>query len=47
MSGNDFLDGVGEIFPQHEEYGRTVETNLVGLRDFTPGCVSSSSFFFF
>lgn len=34
---NDFLDGVGAILPQCEEYGRTVEANLVGLRDLSPG----------
>lgn len=27
VSGNDFLDAVGEIFPQREEYGGTVEAN--------------------
>lgn len=32
-----FFDGVGEILPQCEENGRTVEANLVGLHDLSPG----------
>lgn len=40
MTEYEFTDGVGEVFPQHEEYERAVEANLVGLPDFAPGCVS-------
>lgn len=40
MTEYEFIDGVGEVFPQHEEYEGAVEANLVGLRDFTRGCVS-------